>query len=171
MQEQRTPTGPNPSGYCMCGCGRLAPVQKYTDMRRGVPRGQPQRFILGHVNGGRDFSDEHRRNIAEARRRQTITPDTRRKISIALGGTGEPGYVAIHSRLRRQHPKSGICEECGTEGSTEYAFLRHPEPHTSDREDYKELCVPCHRRLDGWLQAHPNKVKRLKRKSAPQSPT
>ena len=30
----------------------------------------------------------------------------------------------------------------------DYAFLRHPEPHTSNREDYAELCRLCHRRMD-----------------------
>jgi hypothetical protein len=57
---------------------------------------------------------------------------------------------AKHMWLARHHPKTGRCEECDTEGPTQYAFLRHPAAYTRNREDYAELCVLCHRRLDAW---------------------
>jgi len=56
--------------------------------------------------------------------------------------------------LGRHYPKTGICEECGSNvgvkypRGTHYAFLRHPEPYTRDRADYAELCPRCHKRKD-----------------------
>jgi hypothetical protein len=42
--------GPNPSGLCMCGCGKPAPIA--TDSHRGRRRGLPCRFIRGHCGRG-----------------------------------------------------------------------------------------------------------------------
>jgi hypothetical protein len=53
-----------------------------------------------------------------------------------------------HKWLVRHYPKRGVCETCGDEGYTEYAFLRHPEPHTRNREDYREVCRSCHSIID-----------------------
>lgn len=36
---------------CECGCGRLAPVAKQTDHRKGYVKGQRLRFVLGHNPG------------------------------------------------------------------------------------------------------------------------
>jgi hypothetical protein len=70
---------------------------------------------------------------------------------------------AIHKWIRKHYPPTGTCEECGeapepttfmqggkiiTRSGTEYAFLRHPDPYTRDRSDYRELCRPCHWELD-----------------------
>lgn len=54
----------------------------------------------------------------------------------------------VHDWLRRNYPKSGVCEECGKEGKTDYAFRHHPEKYTRNREDYRELCRPCHLAFD-----------------------
>jgi len=35
-------------GYCHCGCGQKTNISKQTDPRRGVVKGQPRRFLLGH---------------------------------------------------------------------------------------------------------------------------
>lgn len=60
----------------------------------------------------------------------------------------EAGYGAVHAWLRKYHPKSGVCEECGEAKRTTYAFKRHPERHTRNRKDYLELCYSCHNRMD-----------------------
>ncbi len=62
--------------------------------------------------------------------------------------------AAIHLWLRKHHPKTGRCDECGRKSKTDLAFLHHPRPHTRNREDYLELCRKCHRKMDdpiyGW---------------------
>lgn len=39
---------PNPSGLCMCGCGKPTPIAKRTVGSKGMLRGKPIRFISGH---------------------------------------------------------------------------------------------------------------------------
>jgi hypothetical protein len=55
---------------------------------------------------------------------------------------------SVHMWLKRNYPKSGACEQCNSEGETDYAFLRHPETYTWDISDYAELCRSCHAKLD-----------------------
>jgi len=66
--------------------------------------------------------------------------------------TGRPissdSPFAVHYWLKTRHPKVGRCEKCGREGRTDYAYLYHPEPHTRDRDDYRELCRRCHFKMD-----------------------
>jgi hypothetical protein len=59
----------------------------------------------------------------------------------------------LHAWLRRWHPKTGKCDDCGGERKTEYAFKRHPAPYTRRRLDYAELCRHCHVKLDQRLRA------------------
>lgn len=48
--QSREPTsdGPNPSGFCLCGCGRLAPLARVNLSSKGYVKGKPQKFIPGH---------------------------------------------------------------------------------------------------------------------------
>lgn len=39
-----------PYGYCNCGCGRAAPVAKYSDVSKGWIHGEPKRFCNGHAS-------------------------------------------------------------------------------------------------------------------------
>lgn len=38
-----------PYGECQCGCGQLARVVSYARTDRGMRKGDPQRFVLGHI--------------------------------------------------------------------------------------------------------------------------
>lgn len=42
-------TGPNPSGICMCGCGRETRLATRTHRTYGHVKGTHQRFIRGHA--------------------------------------------------------------------------------------------------------------------------
>jgi hypothetical protein len=49
MEDKRLAAiGPNPSGLCMCGCGRKTKIVTKSDRRHGHVMGQPFRFIHGH---------------------------------------------------------------------------------------------------------------------------
>lgn len=130
---------PNPSGLCQCGCGEQTTIAAAGDSRRGVVAGQHIRFVHGHMSRA-------------LRKGKPRSAEERRKVSLAKGGTGVTGERAIHTVLERNHPKTGICEECGKAGKTDYAFKCHPEPHTRDRDDYRELCRSCHRYFDNALR-------------------
>ena len=59
----------------------------------------------------------------------------------------------LHAALRFFYPKDGRCEECGaTDRPTVWAYQRHPEPHTLDRNDYREQCRSCHAKLDNLMR-------------------
>ena len=51
---------------------------------------------------------------------------------------------AVHLWLARHSPKTGVCEDCGAEGQTDYALKDHSERHSRDRAKYAELCRACH---------------------------
>jgi hypothetical protein len=60
-------------------------------------------------------------------------------------------YGAIHKHLQKHFRKAGQCVRCErTDCRTEFALISGRE-YSRDREDYLELCVPCHRRYDGNL--------------------
>lgn len=144
-----------PGQLCECGCGQPAPIAKATNRRKGHVKGEPTRFVSGHNGRGKPKAAETRRRMAEyartrpaahheklveARRRRPATSDC---------------PADIHAWLSRTFPKRGWCEECGTVGKTDYAFLRHPAPHTRDRGDYRELCRRCHTALDASIGIRP----------------
>src|SRR5262250_3915258 len=47
MEDKRLAA--NPSGLCMCGCGRKTKIVTKSDRRHGHVMGQPFRYIHGHV--------------------------------------------------------------------------------------------------------------------------
>jgi hypothetical protein len=100
---------------------------------RTVRRWLPTTRTVAEAMRGLPKSREHARNAGVARR----------------GKFGNPsGRKAVHNWLNKWHPRKGICTDCGADGQTGYAFLRHPEPYTRNLDDYRELCVPCHRAMD-----------------------
>lgn len=48
MQDNSTPSLPNPSGLCECGCGQTTPIAPRTRNVIGHVRGEHIRFIRGH---------------------------------------------------------------------------------------------------------------------------
>ena len=49
--SENTKVGPNPSGYCLCGCGQRTPLAPYNH-QCGWVKGQPTSYIKGH-NGSK----------------------------------------------------------------------------------------------------------------------
>lgn len=46
--EHEDVEGPNPSGLCWCGCGKITPVARKTNSARGSVKGKHTRFCKGH---------------------------------------------------------------------------------------------------------------------------
>lgn len=119
---------------CECGCGNPAPIATRNRYDRGQRKGEPLRYISGH----------------------------NRNPFPVLRGTASPhwlgadvGYYGIHVWLTKHHPKTGVCSDCGRSPvtrdgrkGTQWAFLHHPQPHTRNISDYRELCRRCHARRD-----------------------
>jgi hypothetical protein len=149
------------TGLCGCGCGGATSLATRNRRSRGHVKGQPMRFLPRHgvrlrsYSRGHRATPEHRAAISAGLRGKPHSPERRALISGEnhYGWKGDSAtYDAIHDWLRKHHPKTGVCEECEAEALTEYAYQRHPEPHTRDRSDYREMCVPCHRTFDAALR-------------------
>ena len=66
MEDKRLVViGSNPSGLCMCGCGRKTKIVTKSDRRHGHVMGQPFRFIHGHSRPA--DQDRHQRDSAISR--------------------------------------------------------------------------------------------------------
>jgi len=133
---------------CECGCGRPAPIAKATYPSKGHVKGQPVRFITGHNHRGKAKSEETRKKMAEYAANRPLSHHEKLVAARRRRGATSTGRGEIHSWLNRHHPKTGVCEECGRVGKTDYSFQRHPEQHTHDRTDYRELCRSCHVKFD-----------------------
>jgi hypothetical protein len=129
--------------YCECGCGALAPISPQTDTKRGYVKGQPRRFRKGHWARGRKHSPE---TIAKMKQAQLG-----KKHPLWKGG--DVSYSGAHMWVRRNYPKTGICEECGAnvgntgQGGTHWANISGNYVR-EDRSDWRELCVSCHAKMD-----------------------
>jgi hypothetical protein len=111
---------------CECDCGTPTKIVRWSNASRGLVGGQPRRFVKGHNSRKRDIRGECNPNWKGDEARAS----------------------ALHMWLAGNHQKTGVCEECGDEAPTDYAFKRHPEPYTRNREDYRELCKRCHVEYD-----------------------
>lgn len=65
------------------------------------------------------------------------------------------GYSAVHNFLRRNFPKTSVCDECGSAALTDYALI-HGRKYSRDRADYRELCEPCHMSYDNGGERNVN---------------
>jgi hypothetical protein len=117
--------------------------------------------LRGKPNGrlGYETPAETRAKISVKLTGRTLSAETRAKMTASRSGTKSSKYKgdaatkeAKHIWLVKYHPKSGRCEECGETAETQYAFKHHPGPYTRNREDYRELCDPCHRTYDYWMR-------------------
>lgn len=77
----------------------------------------------------------------------------------------EPNYQAVHIWMRRHYDKTGFCEVCGEEKLTYWSNISGDYHRL--REDFWELCIPCHKVFDYILvieKADPVKIAVMKAK-------
>lgn len=74
------PEGPNPGGYCMCGCGELAPVALSNNC--GLVKGRPVRYIRGHI------------------RRKSLPPQPSTP-QLCACGCGLPAPISVKTRTKQ----------------------------------------------------------------------
>lgn len=63
--------GPNPSGLCMCGCGRVTPLATQNDPRNGIKKGQHRRYCKSHHLRGVPRTEDVKRRISVANSAKT----------------------------------------------------------------------------------------------------
>ena len=129
---------------CECGCGSVAPIAQSTRPSFGHVKGKPLRFIKGHNSR----TSEGRARAAELCR--TLGKSRTGELNHMWRGE-DAGYDAKHDWINRHYPRTGTCEECGTDDrKTEWSNPDHT--YRRVRSDWRELCIPCHRLADDWAQ-------------------
>jgi hypothetical protein len=104
-------------------CGGVKPLSEYyTNAQMGDGHGSSCKLCVRKRNG------EHYRKTHPLPERSTT-------------------YFAIHFHLLTHFPKTGVCEKCGRSARTQHALI-HGREYSRDRQDYRELCQPCHGQYD-----------------------
>lgn len=82
------------------------------------------------------------------------TPEATKKRYVMRLGPNHPGwrgsnagYGALHDRLKKARGRANRCEECGTTEKRRYDWANLTGKY-DDLNDYKQMCIPCHRRFD-----------------------
>lgn len=57
-------------------------------------------------------------------------------------------YAAKHMWVRYHYGKADHCEDCKTEESRMYHWSNISGEYSRDRDDWQQLCVPCHKEYD-----------------------
>ncbi len=121
---------------CLCDCGRTVEVEG-THLRSSVERG-------GIISCGCWRSELAAKRLTDWSRDHSGPEHHRWK------GT-EVSYGALHVWVKKHKTKTGTCSECGQTRYTEWANISGE--YTRDLDDYREVCKPCHMRIDGhpWV--------------------
>lgn len=74
------------------------------------------------------------------------------------------GYVAIHTWLRKKYGRATKCEnpDCKSKNPKRYEWASISRKWKRDRNDYIQLCPPCHRKFDMTAELLKKIVKNLK---------
>ncbi len=102
---------PNPTKFCLCGCGELAPIAKFSTQKRGWIKGQPMRYVFGH-----QCRKEH---IISHSYRKVTTPEGRKLLHVVIAekalGKPLPPRADVHHVDGNRHNNANtnlvICED------------------------------------------------------------
>jgi len=115
---------------------------------------------------GRAYEEKRRRAAGMPALGSPESTENRRRAR-KLAGDEHPnwkgdavGYFALHAWIERHGRKTGICSHCGASPDpprgrtigTEWANLSGD--YQRDRDDYAEVCIPCHRAMDARGLVH-----------------
>ncbi len=60
-------------------------------------------------------------------------------------------YVAKHRWIKKWFGSPNHCEECNKYNEKKYNWANISGKYKRIREDWKQLCIPCHRKYDRWI--------------------
>lgn len=166
--------GKNCRGLGYCNAHYLK-FRKYGNPNTTKPRG----FFGSHTSESKSkmsltrkgqFAGDKHPMWGKTHSRTTKQKMSAARIGVKLGPQPQkyslnPGYQAIHIWMRRGFSKIGTCEACGLSRETYWSNISGD--YRRDRNDFWELCVPCHKLFDYILRierADPNVISILRAK-------
>jgi hypothetical protein len=137
--------------------------QRISAALKGRPKSPEWKRKISTALQGHQVSAETARKIADSKRGRPLSPEHRQRISDALRGQfvgpAHPGwkgekvsYSGLHAWVATHKTKTGVCEDCGqyvgTNGPRGTQWANISGDYRRDLDDFRELCVLCHRRFD-----------------------
>lgn len=130
-------------GLCHCGCGKPTKLATMSSLSRGWVRGQPLRYIVGHM-GGINASAAYRRKLgvdAEGRPTKLCT------------SCKQPQLVQLFDKSRSSDKLESHCQICQREHARAF-YRKNPEP-------YKRRARVHRKSQRGEVKARLERIKRL----------
>ncbi len=103
---------PNPTKFCLCGCGGLTTIAPCSYKAGGMVKGQPMRYIFGHYRKNRPLKDSQRYRMLSTPRGQRAA-----HLVIAERALGKPLPIGaeVHHVDRNRHNNANtnlvICQD------------------------------------------------------------
>ena len=120
---------PNPSGLCQCGCGMQTNLIRTSSPKRGLVKGKPHKFIIGHHRRGK------LQNVSE---------------NNGMWKGDQVGLCALHDWVRRRKPKPKLCENCKKNEPSDLSNILGK--YKRDVSDYEWICRACHMKKDDRIK-------------------
>lgn len=115
----------------------------------------------GHWTG-KKFTQEHKEKLSKSHANKRNSPKTEFKKGLTPWNKGlkgylkgeknhkwkgdEVGYYALHTWVKRNYGAPRKCSNCGSIKNIQWANVSHQ--YTREKNDWIQLCVPCHRVYD-----------------------
>jgi hypothetical protein len=142
---------------CECGCGKPAPISKYTNRNRGRIKGQPFRYCVGHWPMPAEAKDK----MSKKMKGRKLSQERIEKMKTYVArGENHPlwkgdsaSYASIHMWLARHLEKTGICQKCfkyfGIDKGSGTQWANISGRYKREFDDFIEVCRLCHEKMDG----------------------
>ncbi len=130
---------------CFCGCGLT--LSKYNK------QGRVTKFIDGHQNRGRKYSEEHNKKLRETLKGRIFTDEWKHKISESkinekhhMWKGDQVGNRGLHKWVQRHFPKSDTCMLCRQRPSEDLACITGI--YNRELKNWAWFCSKCHCKWD-----------------------
>jgi len=99
---------------------------------------------------GKPISEEHRKNISIANKRDGIKPPIYYGENHPNWVGDKVGYGGLHSWIRKYLGTADTCEHCGRSGlkGRQIDWANKSQKYLRDLNDWLRLCKSCHRKYD-----------------------
>lgn len=115
--------------------------KKFPHHGLGKNRSEETKRKISETKSGILFSDEHKRNMSESKKKGSESPNWK---GFAVG------YRGLHTWVVSKLGKPDKCENCGTDGLHGYDihWANKSGEYKRELSDFVRLCAKCHKQFD-----------------------